>query len=99
MKNCNHCGLYLPDDAFNWRYRLLGIRHKTCRNCQQEYQKVWYEGHKPNHLANVRSRKMTVRQEARQLFLGIFPPIPLSNVANQIRLCSSSITYAVRIEK
>jgi hypothetical protein len=34
MKNCNHCGRYLPDEAFNWRYKSLGVRHKTCRDCQ-----------------------------------------------------------------
>ena len=69
MKNCNHCGLYLPDEAFNWRNRLLGIRHVTCRNCQKEYQQKWYEGHKDTHLANVQSRKVEARQEARQFVL------------------------------
>lgn len=76
MKNCNHCGLYLPDDAFNWRYRLLGIRHKTCRNCQKEYSKVWYEKHKSDHLANVKTRKASVRQEARQYVLSYLSTHP-----------------------
>ncbi len=69
VKNCSHCGLYLPDEAFNWRYRLLGIRHKTCRNCQNEYQRSWYQKNKVVHLTKVQTRKANVRQEARQFVL------------------------------
>src|SRR5512146_2269108 len=69
VKNCNHCGLRLPDDAFNWRYRLLGIRHKTCRNCQNEYQRSWYQKHRDLHLIKVQTRKANVRLEARQFVL------------------------------
>ncbi len=69
MKNCSHCGLYLPEEAFNWRYRLLGIRHKTCRACQNEYQKSWYQKNKDVHLTKVQTRKANVRQEARQFVL------------------------------
>lgn len=69
MKNCNYCGLYLPAEAFNWRNRLLGIRHKTCRNCQHNRQKQWYEKHKDEHKKNVLVRKVSARQEARQFVL------------------------------
>ncbi len=68
-KNCNHCGLYLPPDAFNWKNQVLGIRHKTCRNCQSEHQKQWYEKHKDTHKKNVLARKVSARQEARQFVL------------------------------
>jgi len=43
-----------------------GIRHKTCRECQQPFRKNWYEGNKERHIENVRERKERVRQEARE---------------------------------
>ncbi len=69
MKNCNYCGLYLPDEAFNWCYKALGIRHKTCRDCQSSRQKQWYEKRKDEHKKNVLVRKVSARQEARQFVL------------------------------
>jgi hypothetical protein len=68
-KNCNHCGQYLPPEAFNWRNRLLGKRHVTCRRCQKEYQQKWYDDHKETHLTNVHSRKVEARLEARIFIL------------------------------
>jgi hypothetical protein len=67
MKNCNRCGKYKPDEDFNWRYKALGIRHPTCRECQKEFRKDWYEGSaKEKHLENVHARKRRVRDEARE---------------------------------
>ena len=78
MKNCSHCGLHLPDEAFNWRYQLLGIRHKTCRNCQNEYQKSWYQKNKDTHLSKVQTRKVNARQEARRFVLEYLSTHPCS---------------------
>jgi len=66
MKNCNHCGRYLDDEEFNWRYKSLGIRHKTCRDCQHQHQDNWYQSHKQEHLDNVHERKRRLRDEARE---------------------------------
>jgi len=58
-----------PED-FNWRYRALGIRHPTCRECQKPFRKSWYEGSaKARHLENVHARKRRVRNEARAYVL------------------------------
>lgn len=70
-KNCNHCGFYLPEQAFSWRFRLLGTRHKICRKCQKEHQKVSYEKHKANHLANVKARGFSSPVVRALLGLGI----------------------------
>ncbi len=45
---------------------MPGIRHKTCDNCQKQYQKVCYEKHRLVQLANVKTCKTPVRHEARQ---------------------------------
>jgi len=66
MKNCNHCGQLKDDEEFNWRYKSLGIRHKTCRECQHEHQDNWYQSHKQEHLDNVHERKRRLRDEARE---------------------------------
>jgi len=64
-KNCNTCGKRKEDDEFNWRYKSLGIRHPTCRDCQKPYRKNWYEDNKGVHLANVKERKHNNRDIAR----------------------------------
>ena len=43
-KNCNHCGKYKDEEEFNWRYKALGIRHPTCRDCMSEVQKKYFQG-------------------------------------------------------
>ena len=66
-KNCNHCGKYKDEEEFNWRYRALGIRHKTCRECAHEHNKTYFEGDaKERHLANVKERKAVVRETSRE---------------------------------
>lgn len=67
MKKCNHCLKEKPEEEFNWRYKSLGIRHPTCRECQKPFRRQWYEGSaKEKHLENVRERKIRVRDEARE---------------------------------
>jgi len=45
-KNCNRCGKLKDEEELNWRYKALGIRHPTCRECQKPFRKNWYEGNK-----------------------------------------------------
>jgi hypothetical protein len=63
---CNSCLQFKDPEEFNWRYKALGIRHPTCRECQKPFRKNWYEDNKATHLENVRERKERVRQEARE---------------------------------
>jgi hypothetical protein len=67
MKKCNSCGIEKEEEEFNWRYKSLGIRHPTCRECQKPFRKNWYEGSaKERHKENVHARKRQVREEARE---------------------------------
>ena len=67
MPVCNHCLKEKDPEEFNWRYKALGIRHPTCRECQKPFRKNWYEGSaKEKHLENVHERKRRVRDEARE---------------------------------
>ena len=70
MKVCNSCRLPKDETEFNWRYKSLGIRHPTCRECQKPFRKNWYEGNaKERHLKNVKERKEEVRRLAREYVL------------------------------
>ena len=70
MPVCNHCLQEKSAEEFNWRYKALGIRHPTCRECQKPFRRNWYEGSaKERHKENVHARKKLVREEARAFVL------------------------------
>jgi hypothetical protein len=67
MKQCNSCNEWKEEEDFNWRYKSLGIRHPTCKECQRRFRRNWYEGSaKDRHLQNVKERKIRVREEAKE---------------------------------
>lgn len=66
MRECATCHKLKDESEFNWRWKTLGIRHPTCRECHQKYRRNWYESHKEEHLENVYERKRKVIEEARQ---------------------------------
>src|SRR5688572_10535057 len=66
-KNCNHCGIYKDEEEFNWRFKSLGIRHKTCRECMSSFQKKYFQGDAHDrHLEQVKERKQLAREVARE---------------------------------
>ena len=67
MPICNSCLKEKDPEEFNWRYKALGVRHPTCRECQKGFRKNWYEGDaRERHLENVQARKKVVREQARE---------------------------------
>lgn len=66
-KNCNHCGKYKDEEDFNWKFKSLGVRHNTCRDCIHGFNKTYFEGPaKERHLEQVRGRKEEARRVARE---------------------------------
>ena len=66
-KICNHCGIEKDETEFNWRYKVLGLRHDTCRECAHNHNKKYFEGDaKKRHLQQVKERKHAVRDVARE---------------------------------
>ena len=63
---CVTCGEWKEEDEFNWRYKSLGIRHPTCRDCHKPFRKNWYEVNKERHLEQVKARKHEARNVARE---------------------------------
>ena len=67
MPVCNHCLEQKEEEEFNWRYKALGIRHPTCRECQKPFRKNWYEGDaNERHKKNVKERKEAARAITRE---------------------------------
>ena len=67
QKKCNHCQQLKDDEEFNWRYKALGMRHPTCRDCQHGFNKTYYEGDaKKRHLQQVKKRTEAARETARE---------------------------------
>lgn len=66
MKQCATCGEWKEETEFNFRYKVLGIRHPTCRECHKAFRNNWYQKNKDRHLKNVHSRKLEVRELARK---------------------------------
>jgi len=65
VKRCVTCGNWKDEAEFNWRYKSLGIRHPTCRECHKPFRKNWYESNKERHLEQVKTRKYEARNIAR----------------------------------
>jgi hypothetical protein len=67
MKKCDHCRKEKDEEEFNWRYKALGIRHNTCRECMSLHQKKYFSGDAHDrHLQQVKDRKLAVREIARE---------------------------------
>jgi len=67
MKRCATCKELKDEEEFNWRYKSLGIRHPTCRECMHKFNKTYFEGSaKDKHLQQVQERKHAVREVARE---------------------------------
>lgn len=66
MKLCVTCREWKEETEFNWRYKSLGVRHPTCRDCHKPFRKNWYENNKERHLKQVQERKREARNAARE---------------------------------
>jgi hypothetical protein len=55
-----------PVTEFNWRWKSLGKRQRTCRDCQKIQKNDWYEKNKETHKSNVYNRKADRKEAARQ---------------------------------
>ena len=66
MKTCVSCQTPKEEDEFNWRYKALGIRQSSCRECQHGHQRNFYASHQEEEKERTRRRKVTAREEARE---------------------------------
>ena len=65
-KLCLSCREYKEEEEFNWKFKSLGVRATSCRDCVKPFRKKWYEGHKASHLEKVKERKDAARTVARE---------------------------------
>jgi len=51
MKKCATYKKEKEETEFNWRYKALGMRHPTCRECMHKFNKTYFESDaKEKHL-------------------------------------------------
>lgn len=65
QQECNRCHVLKPVEEFNWRWKALGKRQRTCRDCQKEQKNDWYERNKETHKANTYAQKADKVEKAR----------------------------------
>jgi hypothetical protein len=66
MKTCNHCGEIKPDYEFSWRYKYLGIRAPTCKQCKAKFDSNYYQKRSAKHYQKVNENRSVRRNEARE---------------------------------
>ena len=77
QKKCDHCKEVKEIEEFNWRYKNLGIRHNTCRECMKWFNRRYFKGSvHEEHLRHVRERKAVAREVARQYVLNYLSTHP-----------------------
>jgi hypothetical protein len=54
---CNHCNIEKPLEAFNWRWKGLGVRQPACRECQKKQKNEWYVRNQPSERERLRQQK------------------------------------------
>lgn len=69
MKRCEGCGLDKGEAAFAWRDKAQSVRHTTCRECKNRYNRSWYANHKSAHKENVARNAKRYRATAREIVL------------------------------
>lgn len=63
---CTKCGAEKPLEAFGWRSRAKGIRHKRCKACVSAYNKQHYSGNKAAYKAKARNWNEANKRIARE---------------------------------
>ena len=77
MKKCDMCRELKEDTEFAWRWKELGIRGDTCRECKKGYNKEYFEGPaKERHLQQVKERKKQAREFARKYLMNYLATHP-----------------------
>jgi hypothetical protein len=66
-KRCDHCKQEKDITEFNWKFKALGVRHDTCRECMKWFVKRYFQGSgREKHLEDVKERKKAARIFARE---------------------------------
>ncbi len=73
---CNRCHEEKDEEEFNWRFKALGTRQRTCRECQKAQKSDWYARNSDTHKANVYQNRTRTSNGVREFlyeFLSTHP--------------------------
>ena len=66
MKKCVTCGNLRSEDEYYWRNKLLRRKWNTCKYCQADQRKRWYNKNKEEHKRITREQKQNNKQAAKE---------------------------------
>lgn len=90
---CDHCKEWKDEEEFNWKFKSLGVRHKTCRECKHGFDKKYFEGPaKERHLQQVNKEKTPPVKLQGSLHTTTSSPIPVKNVEKVMSVSLNFIT-------
>jgi len=64
MKQCSVCGEVKEEEEFNFRHKDKGQKWGTCKVCQANQRKTWYENNKEKQIETVRTNRQRAIREA-----------------------------------
>ena len=86
-KRCDHCKIEKDILEFNWKFKALGVRHNTCRECMKWFVRRYFQGDAHDrHLAQVKERKQAAREFAREYVWQYLLTHPASSVVRAIHV-------------
>ncbi len=65
-KVCSKCGEEKSVEEFPWKNRILGKRHKICKQCVSVRSSEWYYANKERQIKNVGNNNRNYRKIARR---------------------------------
>ncbi len=60
------CGEEKSVEEFPWKSRILGKRHKVCKQCMSVRSSKWYYAHRERQIKNVHNNNRNYREVARK---------------------------------
>ena len=66
MKTCTSCHKEKLETEFNFKFKALGIRSETCRECKKKFQHEWYLNHLEQEKDRTRRNRMRMTDAGRE---------------------------------
>lgn len=73
MPICNCCNENKPDEAFSYRNKKEGIRHKKCKECVAKVVKQHYENNKDDYKERAKNNRHNEYAKTKQLIRNLKP--------------------------
>jgi len=63
---CTKCNIDKPEDEFQFKYKLKGVKRKQCKSCVKEYRKKYYDENRISAISYSKECNIDRRNRNRQ---------------------------------